>query len=957
MGRDFQTFVTYIRDELGPHGGFAALASDGPVAFACTLQTKGVPTKIRKDLKKIAAGPKVDRVYALLASDLASGKAAELKQEAREQHDLTLEILDGQAIADLLSAHDTFWIAARWLAVPAEYAPEPPETPSGPEWYLESRQRWQEAERDVWTMGDLLDVRAGLRRATFHRDARPDLGMWLALMSRATEEDRPPGLRQRARYEVAVAQLRGAGDLRPADGHVRAFMDDVDFDEATWADLLDASVLLQFVAGAALRGRTTFDGTWITDWNRGLRDGVEARLKHERLTLTQRAGLLDVLGHLRTHVDLDEVELPTSPTAAYDPLDHEVDGEWTPEPIPSSVPLVDADGAVTAWLKFARLAEKAPLVPVDSVSSLLALLAPALVDCRDYAELVRLMDDRLAEVAGSSAAAERSRDRAFAFLRQNRPLDALADLHEAKVRWWQGDTLRGSLLALLTLARCYERLRLYLAAKQHALVAVGMAGAHGNDEHGDLIAAGLMLAARLDYRSGAWCSASESYEVAMMAHVLYEDDPWDISRHTELEAAYLHGGYMRAAAMLVNSGLATTVKKGQDEVGLGDVLEETSDLMPDWTPDQWREAIVEQMDTVPFADAGPDRVIEWSALGLRWEIRAVNTYSHCRAAERFAAAAQVLCAELAREDLVLLPTSVRVTVQARDREQTAGHDRVRREPGNDASKWIIDLLPLTGDGSELDGEEVTTELLVALTRVLYDASLARWNTHEQVIERAYSRGLIHKIAAGRPYDDVASVVPRPRFDATDRVNVSVPVSWRARVVAPPVPDLEWPKVPGPGYTTRESLQMIRNRYTRTREILPFTLARLGQDPEFLRTYARLLAQGWKDWHVSLALVNARINYRLAKRAPSSDELKELMKRQPQHPSETASEDPLPREFLSIDYLTNMRRMGFVTGLKYWDLELHQQTPDFDAIERLLCERYGYGSDDVPHEPLFGENAD
>ena len=73
QGRDFETFHSYLREELGPSGGFAGRVSDGPVAFACTLQRDGLPAKLRSDVAKIlASGTAVARVYAFTGADLRS---------------------------------------------------------------------------------------------------------------------------------------------------------------------------------------------------------------------------------------------------------------------------------------------------------------------------------------------------------------------------------------------------------------------------------------------------------------------------------------------------------------------------------------------------------------------------------------------------------------------------------------------------------------------------------------------------------------------------------------------------------------------------------------------------------------------------------------------------------------------------------------------------------------------
>ena len=64
---------------------------------------------------------------------------------------------------------------------------------------------------------DVLDVKNGLSHAVFDRRARGDLPFWLGLMRSALVEGADLEVRQRVRYEVAVAMIRGIRDLRVAD--------------------------------------------------------------------------------------------------------------------------------------------------------------------------------------------------------------------------------------------------------------------------------------------------------------------------------------------------------------------------------------------------------------------------------------------------------------------------------------------------------------------------------------------------------------------------------------------------------------------------------------------------------------------------------------------------------------------------------------------------------------------
>lgn len=951
-GRDFQTFRTHLAGKLGPHGGFAAMAAAEPIAFSCTLQTTGLPSKIRSDVKKIAAGPSVEQVYAMVAGDLPEAKQAALKKEMTEKYEIALHILDGTAIAELLAEHDTFWIATRWLAMPAELAPPPPPEPvaGAAAWYDETRDRWRAADQSAQTMAEILDVIAGMRRATFHREARPDIGFWISQLSPVCDADLPASVLHRARYELAVGQLRGAGDLRPADAVVTAFFDAFDADRATWAELLDASVLLQYVAGAARVGRTGLGVSFIDAQHARLVAAVEARVRSKEGTLGQRAGLFSVLGSLRAHPLVSGAEMPDEPLENWDPLDvapgDGVDRRF--EPIPANTPLRDPDGVVAAWLKFADLAKKAPLVPVEAVAQLFTLLTPVLITRPRYRELASALDDLTADVAGESQAAERSRDRAFVLLRSGQPIQALTDLHDAKARWWQGDRVRGSILTMLMLSRTYERLGLPLAARQYALAAVGAAHAADHDEHSDLITQGLMMAAHLDYASGAWASAIETYEVAVMAHVQYEDDPWDTERHTNMANALLAAVRLRTSASFVGDALAQRVVALQDRTGLSQfvdpVLAETENGLSD--PESFGQAVRAQFGVQPWNDLGPDRHIRWSALGLNWHVKSANSYSHVRAAERLAAAAQVLCAELAVEDLVTLPTTI--TIDVRAAMPAAGKDAVRNVSTNEGRAWEVDLLPINSADDDPDVDQISLELLTVLTIILFEASTTTWSKHEAAMERLYAAGLPHKLISGRPYDDVAGVVTRKSFAATDRELHRVPGAWREVTVPAPHPSIARRTDPGPGYTAAQSHADIRRRYKIGIDYLPMTLVRLRDDETFHETLAELRADGWKDWHVLLALTSARLNFRNEQHGiqwPNSAKIK--------LDPETDADLPLPDHMLTSEHLQFLRQLSVVQTAEGFGMEIHTNRPDLDAIDALLGDRFGYWEDDVAHEDLFG----
>ena len=117
QGRDFETFRTYLRDELGEDGGFAGRSSDGPLAFACTLQQDGLPAKLRSDIDKImASGTEVAGIYAFCAAPLAVAARHKLIEDVKEAHGVEVHVCahhaDGHAVS-LRRSESSFPVARR----------------------------------------------------------------------------------------------------------------------------------------------------------------------------------------------------------------------------------------------------------------------------------------------------------------------------------------------------------------------------------------------------------------------------------------------------------------------------------------------------------------------------------------------------------------------------------------------------------------------------------------------------------------------------------------------------------------------------------------------------------------------------------------------------------------------------------------------------------------------------
>ena len=94
--------------------------------------------------------------------------------------------------------------------------------------------------------------------------------------------------------------------------------------------------------------------------------------------------------------------------------------------------------------------------------------------------------------------------------RSGKKLAALRELHEAKVKWWHGDTTRDSILAMLRISGIYSDLLLLQAAKKYALRRASPRSRQTTPGSGTSPRRALFQAADCDYQSGAWALRPEA---------------------------------------------------------------------------------------------------------------------------------------------------------------------------------------------------------------------------------------------------------------------------------------------------------------------------------------------------------------------------------------------------------------------------------------------------------------
>jgi hypothetical protein len=603
-GRDFETYRSSI---VPPVSAVPDERSSGfrRVSFGCTLQSK-IASKIKSDVTMIAASRPTDEVVYFCEANVPIAKRNELMRWASSKHGLELQIFDGTAIAEMLAEAEVFWIAQEFLHLPAEAFP----TVAGNEnLYQEHYTRWQTKTPLLLSTSDFLEVKFGLRRATFESEARPHLLHWLALMDKFRA---PPATRDTARaaaYEIAVANLRGKNDLNPAKELVIDYFSDVE----AWlapSDLQDAATLVAYAFGAWSLRQLTCDLSEICAWRHRIADILDLDLEIEAAAGPGRRAAL-----LRVRAILAPV-----PTSGGNPP--------------------DLEAGFRDWERMLDAAEQAPLFPIEDFTDQLNKLAPMIGNHPRFRPLIERAEDLVTLKAGPAAAADKSFDRAVVSYEKDDLLTAIRDLHRIQQRWFTGDRLEGFQRATLLLSCCYLDLGLAYAAKYMALVGAYLALYGERPEVKARLSQMLMRVADADDGAGNSLSYIQMLLLAIGAHCTFEPDPFDQELYPELrtelgQVAALRGIATRFASKhkdLVDEALARWPEPLRQSVVL-------SSEQPDgfWFAgadvEVWK-GIEEAFIGRPFSDLGSERRIEWCALGIRWIACFQNRYEETAIAER-----------------------------------------------------------------------------------------------------------------------------------------------------------------------------------------------------------------------------------------------------------------------------------------------------------------------------------
>ena len=817
QGRDFESYRTYLGTSSLANSSFAGLASDEIIAGACTLDKQTV-RKIKSDLRTIfASGERPTHIIYFCEPDLPVSRRHVLKNYCHDTYRVALDIFDGQAIADMLADRDTGWIADKYLEIPSELWP-----PSSlDEHYTSARDRWLARKQTPENYADFLDIKRGLRTATFEDDAKRDLGEWIEAMRSFIAEGVSERLIQKARYEISVAELRGRGSLDPAMPLVETFLATATSDRPA-AELLDAAVLTVYAWGSNYHGESSASPEQLKEWLRR-NDALLA----EALAATASCGDRCLL-------------LEAQALTAFLPRDTDLG--------PNDGPNRFFDH----WQAVVDVVRETPLFPINHVADIFETAAILLEPNDRFRSLINQVDALIAERAGKGAAADRARRRAANYLEARRHIAAIDELHHMKADWFTGEDIEGSVLAMLLLSQSYEDLGLHMAARYYAAGALFTTLNVENERTSRLVSQAAFRVADTFYVAGEGITYVHSMNFALEAHHGVASDPHDWTKHPQLQRSFAHAVVLRAIARYIAPRIVPLI---DEAVAAWPLPKSEQDIFRAMSEDEpWSRMTAEEIEAKiavelghhPFGDVGTARSVAWSAFGVVWTIRCVPDRDTWLAALELAAAIQIVQVEFADVDLLIIPSRVIIDVEVSDKTKP----QCAQLPDNGKLAWKVTMPKAVPNPPS---EEYQVYLMSVVLMVLGQTTALPVPQLDELIEKRMERGLPGRVFSVRPVRELMQLAQPEHLDFAKLASEPRPV-LRTEFQPIEAEDFGWRTGPGPGYSRSLAEQHLRNRYEKTARGLRVTLPRIVKDNRCRRLLLRLRAEGVLDWQIMNALL-------------------------------------------------------------------------------------------------------
>ena len=896
--------------------------------FACSLE-KNCKKKVRKDLAAAKDfGEQVDQLDFFHHLPVKTADRHKLAKEAQEKCGLKLEIFDGPAIAEMLADPQTLWIAERYLSLPSEFIL--PREVASPEWFEAVLHRTYD-QRNLRS-ADFFELKEAVRFATWRPEHHTDLDKLLE--DTQLFRNHPfPGIQRKAIYETFVASLRGLETTTGLEPQLREYFAEVEsLNEPS--EVEDGAVLVGYALGAKARGVLDIPLTELRSWHDRLSTRI-ATLRSESETAGRQCSCLFVEGYLAFNKFLT--------------IAHETE----------TAGLAELRGggkaAIAIWHRLLKKAPNAPMFPIERLTRLLSELVVPLDNVTGLDQLIRELDKLSAKRSGRERIAENHRERAKSYRKAEHHLRALEELHSAHSESFFSGASLDAVIACIQLSKLYAQLHLYFAAKYYGLAAAYAALRLPDEQLRKFAYVGCAEAASADYASGA----SLLYFLAahlfvMLTHEYSMGGSEDLKKEEWARINFYALVLARGAGLVLEKLQHVIISQFLPVLGLDEVYAESNDELDQFFSKIQNSDALAAMATSegvapPFSDTGGKRTVAWHQLSTNWHLEWETNYDTERQAEALAGYLQILLADFATIELSMIPGDVFVCIAVHD-----GKLEIREEPDNDRVSRVV-LLPRftteTRDSLPSAAEVVAIVLLST-------ASALPMEEFRNRCEARFAAGLRNRLSVYRSAETLfEEFYSREAYAQLYNVGRSGFIHMPEYVIRTRK-ELDGPQGTHPMYDREKFLTLIRNRYKNVEPLIRFTLPRLIRDGKFQSVMHELRAEGWKDWHLLMAIEGIRFNYLLnnnreLSRTFDKGNKKSLMEFRGRPEEENSPEVPLT--YFTAEALRQSLTLTQMSTLKGLGLDVKQSTPNLKGIGHLL-RRFHYWDDDVDHIDPFRVGA-
>jgi len=250
----------------------------------------------------------------------------------------------------------------------------------------------------------------------------------------------------------------------------------------------------------------------------------------------------------------------------------------------------------------------------------------------------------------------------------------------------------------------------------------------------------------------------------------------------------------------------------------------------------------------------------------------------------------------------------------------------------------------------VDFGAATSEVIGVATVILLSMSLLPEESIASILESVGKGGILTlAVLPNIRYDRAYAVLSPEEFAERDRQALSPlgPGGFGEILTAEYLAPM---RSPGPVFRGETPAERVPGRYGAFAKILRVTVPRLAREDSVQRVISELRVEGWKDWHLLMAISNLVVNFRLAESGEDFTDpavRERIMRLEPEDPSD-AQIDPamVTADALRTQLLISAAATADAFGLQPSGILSPAE------IQYVLVTRYSYWDDDAAHDDPF-----